>query len=131
MLYALLMKYEPYYFQDVDGTEPVRNYIQKLSVSERAKSSAFIRHLGEYGPQTTRPAADSIGGRTGLYELRPKPHRYLYFYYHRNKIIFLHAFEKDTKKIRQADLNIALERMILVERLGKISKLKFEEEKNQ
>ena len=123
------MKYELCYFKDVDGSEPVREYIQNLSASERAKTYAFIKHLGEHGPQTTRPVADSIGDKTGLYELRPKPHRYLYFYYHRNKIIFLHAFEKDTQKIRQSDLNIAWERMILTERIGRISKLEFEEEK--
>ena len=124
------MKYDSYYFQDVDGSEPVRDYIQKLSASERAKTYAFIRHLREYGPQTTRPVADSIGDKTGLYELRPRPHRYLYFYYHRNKIVFLHAFEKDTQKIRQNDLKIAWERMILIERFGRISKLEFEEEKS-
>lgn len=121
------MKYEPYYFQDVDGSEPVKDYIQKLPKSERAKTYAFIQHLGEHGPQTIRPIADSIGGKTGLYELRPKPHRYLYFFYQRNKIILLHAFEKNTQKIRQSDLDIAQERKILTERLGKIAKLEFGE----
>ena len=124
------MKYELYYYQDRDGVEPVHDYIQGLGVSERAKTYAFMRHLGEHGPQTTRPAADYLGDKTGLYELRPKPHRYLYFYYHRNRIIFLHAFEKDTKAIPEKDIKIAMERKTQMVLFGKASKLEFEEGHN-
>ena len=122
------MKYELYYYQDQDGVEAVRDYIQSLSVSERAKAYAFMRHLGEHGPQTIRPTADYLGDKTGLYELRPKPHRYLYFYYHRNKVIFLHAFEKDTKAIPEKEIRIAMERKAEMIQFGKASKLEFEEE---
>ena len=125
------MRYEPYYYQSEDGSEPVRNYIRKLSVSERAKTFAFIQHLSEYGPLTTRPVADYLGNKTGLYELRPKPHRYLYFYYYRNKIVFLHAFEKNTKELEEKDIKTALARKDYVTKCGKISKLEFEEEDNQ
>ena len=120
------MKYELYYYQDQNGVEPVRDYVQSLGASERAKTYAFMRHLGDYGPQTTRPAADYLGDKTGLYELRPKPHRYLYFYYHKNKIIFLHAFEKETKAIPGKDIKTALERKAKMIRFGKASKLEFE-----
>lgn len=119
------MKYELYYYQDDDGSEPVRDYILGLGVSERAKTYAFMRHLGEYGPQTTRPAADYLGDKTGLYELRPKPHRYLYFYYHEGKIIFLHAFKKDTKTIREKDIRIALARKAKMIQFGRMLKLEF------
>ena len=122
------MKYELYYCQNQDGSEPVRDYIQGLSVSEKAKTYAFMRHLENHGPETTRPAADYLGDKTGLYELRPKPHRYLYFYYHRNKIIFLHAFEKDTRALPERDIRIAMQRKTEISRFGKVSKLEFEEE---
>ena len=122
------MKYELYYYQDRDGLEPVRNYIRGLGVSERAKTYAFMRHLGEHGPQTTRPVADYLGDKTGLYELRPKPHRYFYFYYHRIKVIFLHAFEKDTKAIPEKEIRTAMERKTQMIRFGRASKLEFEEE---
>jgi phage-related protein len=124
------MKYGRYYYQDRDGLEPVRDYIRGLSVSERAKTYAFMRHLGDHGPQTTRPAADCLGDKTGLYELRPKPHRYLYFYYHRNKIVSLHAFEKDTRVIPEKAIKIAMERKAQMILFGKASKLEFEEEAN-
>jgi phage-related protein len=125
------MPYEAYFYIDGDKTRPVLDYIRGLSAAERAKTYAFIRHLIQHGPQTPRPAADYLGDGTGLYELRPKPHRYLYFFFLREKIVLLHAFEKDTQAIRYKDIRIALERKNSVLNYGKISKLEFEEGANE
>jgi hypothetical protein len=39
------------YYEKVDGTSPVRDYIDSLSMREQAKALSFIRLLQEKGPE--------------------------------------------------------------------------------
>lgn len=112
---------------ETDGSAPVRVYIKSLSTNARAKFYAFIDYVADHGPQAKRPYADYMGDGSKLYELRPKPHRAIYFFFQRDKVVFLHSFEKTTQKIKEEDMKIAKNRMRRCLEKGKISKVEKEE----
>lgn len=120
------MRFEIYCFVDERGEAPVQNYVNRLPDAERLKIAAYLHILGEMGYQMRRPFADSLGNKTGLYELRPGRHRVLYFFYLRNKVVLLHAFMKKTDKIPEREIEIALQRKEICEVLSKFEKIDFE-----
>lgn len=118
--------FEIYYYVDEDGLAPVREYLSKLPEGQKAKAFAFINYLSEAGFNIRRPFGDYLGDQTGLYELRPKPSRVIYFFHHKNKIVLLRAFIKNTKKILAKDLQVALDRKENCEVLLKFNRADFE-----
>lgn len=118
--------FEVYYYVDERGVAPVREYLLSLPEGQRVKAFAFIHYLSEEGYKVRRPFADYLGDQTGLYELRPKPSRVIYFYYHRDKIVLLHAFLKKTKAIPEKDLKIASDRRENCDALLKFNRADFE-----
>jgi hypothetical protein len=59
-----------YYYDNADSTSPVKDYIDALSLRERAKTLAFIGLLEANGPHLPRPYADLL--KDGIHELRIK-----------------------------------------------------------
>ena len=118
--------FEVYYYVDEKGMAPVRDYLFGLPEGQRAKVFAFVNFLSEEGYKVRRPFADYLGDQTGLYELRPKPSRVIYFFHHKNKIILLHAFLKKTKAIPPKELKVAMDRKENCEVLIKFNKVEFE-----
>ncbi|MCL1928290.1 MAG: type II toxin-antitoxin system RelE/ParE family toxin [Treponema sp.] len=92
-----------------DGTKPVEEYIRKLSINERAKTSTLIEELEEKGPDLHRPYADLL--EDGIHELRIKltgdQVRILYFFCYKNIIILTNAFEKNTDKVPKSEIKKA------------------------
>lgn len=119
--------FEIYYYVDEKGVAQVREYLLGLPEGQKAKAFAFINYLSEVGYNIRRPFGDYLGDQTSLYELRPKPSRVIYFFHHRNKIVLLHSFIKNTKKIPKKDLQTALDRKENCEILLKFSRADFEE----
>jgi phage-related protein len=119
--------FELYYFIDHKGSVPVQEYLHRLSEDERAKAYAYLDYLSHVGYQMRRPHADSLGGRTELYELRPKDTRILYYFRSRNRIILLHAFRKKTVQIPKREIGIALERKENCDTILKLRLLDFDE----
>ena len=117
-----------YYYVDEKGTAPVREYILHLPEGQRVKAFSFINFLSDEGYKVRRPFADYLGDQTGLYELRPKPSRIIYFFTHQNKIVLLHAFTKKTKAIPERELRIALDRKENCDILIKFDRAEFEGE---
>jgi len=97
-----------YYFVDKDGSIPVKEYIEDLTVEEQAKVFAFIGELKKQGNNMRRPMADYL--EDGIYELRPKNDRIFYFFYRRNNIVLVHAIKKHVDKIPRVDLALCLKR---------------------
>ncbi len=120
------MNFGVFYFVDERGRAPVQDYLKALPDGERAKAYAFLKHLSETGYQMRRPFADSLGGKTGLYELRPGRHRVLYFFFMREKIILLHAFMKKTDAIPCREIETALWRKEICEVLQKFNQVDFD-----
>ena len=121
------MNFEVLYFVDEKGKVPVQEYVRRLPLPERAKVYAYLKHLSEVGYQMRRPFADYMGGKTGLYELRPNRHRILYFFMIKNRVILLHAFLKKSDQIPEKEIDIALARKEICEVLCKYNKIDFSE----
>ena len=94
---------------DLEGESPVLSEIESLSQKERAKVLAYVSFLEEKGEELRRPIADYLGG--GLYELRPKRHRVLYFFLLRSHAVIVHLFRKKSDRIPEAEKRIAYLRM--------------------
>jgi len=112
-----------YYFVDERGRKPVQEFIEALSIKERAKIFAYIAELKTQGHNLRRPMADYVGH--GIYELRPKSNRIFYFFFLKDSVVLLHAIRKKTDKIPEKDLNLSISRKTQVEELSKVEKLKL------
>jgi phage-related protein len=90
---------------------PVKEYIDNLSLRERAKAMAFIGLLEDRGPGLIRPYADLL--EDGIHELRIKltgtQTRILYFFCYQDIIVLTNAFDKHTKKVPIGKIELAKE----------------------
>ena len=88
---------------------PVKEYIDNLSIRERAKTMAFIDILEDRGPNLPRPYADLLDD--GIHELRIKltgtQVRILYFFCYQNIIVLSNVFDKHTTKVPKTEIAIA------------------------
>lgn len=119
------MNFDVLYFVNEKGDAPVRDYVKKLPDPDRATAYAYLKHLSDVGYKIRRPFGDYMGGKTGLYELRPGRHRIIYFFLVKNKIILLHVFLKKTDAIPEKDIDVALSRKEICEVLMKYDKVDF------
>jgi hypothetical protein len=99
-----------YYFRE-DGSMPVKEYIDNLSLRERAKTMAFIELLEDKGPNLPRPFADLL--EDGIHELRIKLKgtqvRVLYFFCYQNIIVLTNVFNKHLDKVPKGKIKLAKE----------------------
>ncbi len=102
-----------YYFIDERGHNPVKEFIHGLPAKEQEKVYAYIDELRRQGHNLRRPMADYLG--SGIYELRPKANRVLYFFFLKNSVVLVHAIRKKTDKIPGQDLGLAIKRKNEVE----------------
>lgn len=108
------MSFKVLFYQE-KGSFPVQEYITSLDEIQQNKIFAALKRLEEEGYNLRRPLADSLGSKTGLYELRPGRHRILYSFHERKHVILLHAFLKKTDEIPQKDIELALVRKEMCE----------------
>ena len=97
-----------YYFVDQRGRNPVKEFIHGLPFNEQKKVYAYIDELRRQGHNLRRPMADYL--RDGIYELRPKTNRVLYFFFLTNGVVLVHAIRKKTGKIPEQDMELAIKR---------------------
>lgn len=109
------------FFVDERGDNPVKEFILRLSVKERAKVIAYLDELKVKGHTLRRPIADYLG--EGIYELRPRDNRIFYFFYLRENAVLLHAIRKKTDKIPVGDMELCIKRKIQTEESGKIEEI--------
>ena len=104
-------KWKVAYYSNKDGSAPVKEYIDELSIREQAKTMAFIELLEEKGPNLPRPYADLL--EDGVHELRIKlkgtQTRILYFFCFRNTIVLTNVFDKKTDKVPAGQIKLAKE----------------------
>jgi len=102
-------KWHVTYYVEADGTKPVEVYIKNLSITERAKTLAFINNLEEKGPDLRRPYADLL--EDGIHELRIKltgtQVRILYFFCYKDIMILTNVFDKHTDKVPKSEIKLA------------------------
>ena len=115
------------YYLDRRGRNPVLDEIRQLVPGEQRKIDAYISVLQEGGEDLRRPIADYVGDK--LYELRPGPHRVLYFFFLRDNAVLLHLFRKRTDRLPDEERRVALVRMADFIRRVERGEGWFEEEK--
>ena len=99
------------YYQSARGEEMVKAFLHGLDKKTQAKAYARLAILEEQGPNLKRPYADIVQDK--IRELRiqfSKTNvRILYFFFHKNKIILLHAFKKKDWAVHPQEIETARE----------------------
>jgi phage-related protein len=108
------------FYQDADGTAPVREWLRELRRSDakaHAKCVARIERLAELGHELRRPEADYL--RDGIYELRARKghvnYRILYFFHGQHAAVLAHALAKEAA-VPEIALSRALARKALLKK---------------
>ena len=105
-------KYKVKFYKNTKtGSSPVLEYIEKLSIKEKAKILKYIEFLRENKGYLEEPYSKHIKGK--IRELRvdfsKNRHRIFYFVFIKKTIILLHAFLKKTTKTPQSEIKKAEE----------------------
>lgn len=91
---------------DINLSAEVSAYIKALSsVSEKAQISQYIDRQEELGHRLKEPVSKPL--RDGLNEIRPGPHRLLFFY-HNGEIVIIHAFRKKTQQTPEYEIKAGI-----------------------
>lgn len=112
-----------FYFVDDKGNNPVKEFIAKLTIKERAKIFAYLIELKDQGHNLRRPMADYLGN--GIYELRPKNNRIFYFFFLKEGAVLVHAIRKKTNAIPAGDLELCIKRKRIIEGNKKTENIEF------
>ena len=99
------------FYRTQRGESPVVIYLNDLPVEERAKAAKFMRLLLEFGTRLGMPHARPLTAHKPLWELRPVPHRILYFAHTGRVFVMLHAFAKKRGKTPSREISVAEQRM--------------------
>jgi len=101
------------YYEDSEGQQPVKEFIDALDIKAKAKVARTIDLLEEFGINLSMPYAEHIEGN--LWELRArlsnKRYRIIYFLNTGKVFVLLHGFVKKTQKLSKNDLELALKRL--------------------
>ena len=118
--------YEIIFYEDKYGNSPVEQFIDQLeSIADDNKDARILlgniayclERLEDAGTRSGSKFTKHIRGR--IWEVRPKDHRIFFFGCHRNRLVLLHYFRKETDKTPSREIEIAEKRMIdWMERLG-------------
>ncbi len=102
-----------YDFAQVDGKTPMIEFLDSLTVRERAKVFAYIEKLVELKNSGLQPKENLSKYLTdGIFEMRVsfenRIARSLYFYQSERRVIFSHGFVKKTQKTPPAEIRRAV-----------------------
>lgn len=91
------------------GGEPVREWLQSLSIEDRKRIGEDIKTV-EFGWPVGMPVCRSVGG--GIYEVRSnlahnRIARMLFYFDKSGRMVLLHGFIKKTRKTPDEDLYLA------------------------
>lgn len=98
-------------FKEDDGSIPVVDWLNRITLKARDKLLYKIGRLRNLGHEIRRPEADYL--RDGIYELRVRhvsvQYRILYFFYGRDVVILSHGLTKE-QKVPDIEIQRAIER---------------------
>ena len=100
------------YFVTESGRRPVEEFVDALTIRSQRKFVDVVELLEDFGRNLSSPHAKYIGN--DLFELRFMGRegaiRILYFFFHREKVVFTNAFIKKSNKTPEREKNLATER---------------------
>jgi phage-related protein len=103
------------FFRSTNGVEPVRRWLRSQSKEDRFRIGSYIKTV-EYGWPVGMPTCRSLG--QGLYEVRTNLKNRtarVIFCIKDGHVVLLHGFIKKSQKTPRADLDLARNRMRLLE----------------
>ncbi len=108
--------YEIHFYCDLNGNEPVKEYVKNLA-SKNDKDSRiklnkirdYMKILSEHGTRAGEPYMKHIEG--SIWELRPLRDRIFFFSWNGNRFILLHHFMKKTQKTPKKEIEQAQRNM--------------------
>jgi phage-related protein len=95
------------FYLDARGSSPVREFLDSLAKTDRAKVLDKIARLEIEGLQDRPAGAKPLNGHRPLWELKPDRYRVIYFAYKGRRFIMLHAFMKKSRKTSPKDIATA------------------------
>ena len=98
-----------YFYKTARGDCPPLEYIKSLDKKDQAKIARYINLLKDLDVKIRMPQARHLKGH--LWELRPFPHRIIYFAHTGSRFVILHAFQKQTQKMPKQEIDTAKRRM--------------------
>lgn len=99
-------KYTIEWYYNSRGKSTAWEYYQSLSTEERIKVLQLFKRMGDAGEIKDTTKFNNEGDR--LYAFKPKPDRFLCFFYIGKKIIITNAFRKKQQKLPKIEKERAL-----------------------
>ena len=95
--------------------EDIGRFLQSLDITTRAKTDVLLDALSAHGSKLRMPYSKALGG--GLFELRVQSvvQARIFYSFHRNRAILLHAFVKKSMRIAEKELFVARARQRLID----------------
>jgi phage-related protein len=97
-------------FAEEDGSCPLIEWLNSLTLKGRLKCIVKIERLAEMGHELRRPEADFL--RDGIHELRVALERIQYrmlYFFHENKAIVSHGLKKEAE-VPAGEIDLVIER---------------------
>lgn len=94
-----------WYFDDQSQSEAL-NYYQSLTIDERIQLLKLFKRMGDCGEIRDKTKFVHEGDK--IYAFKPKPDRFLCFFYADKKIVVTNAFRKKQQKLPQQEKERAL-----------------------
>jgi len=104
-------KWSVEFYKDRRGRSAPDEFIDRLPFNFRRKVRNQIRLLAARGTEMGPPQAEPLTAHKPLWELRPLPHRVIYFLHTGRRFILLHAFRKKSENTKARDIELAKRRM--------------------
>ena len=103
------MRIEVEFYELPDGTVPVQEFLESLTLKMRAKMFREIDLLVQNGPELRMPYSRAVG--EGIFELRSKVStdisRVFYFFFVGNRAVLTNGFVKKTQKTPRREIELA------------------------
>ena len=91
---------------DIILSDGVKEYIKSLSsTTEKAQIVQYLDRQATLGHRLKEPVSKPL--RDGIQEIRPGPHRLLFFFY-KGRIVIIHAFRKKTRETPDHEIKAAI-----------------------
>ena len=101
------------FYTDEGGNTPVEDFLTSLDLKTQARFDWSVERLKLLNVQAREPLVKHIEGK--LWELRRASgmniYRLFYFFFTGREIVFLHGFQKKTRKTPRKEIQIAEARM--------------------
>ncbi len=108
------MRWGVEFYEDESGKRPVEAFLERLPEKHVGKTLQVLQMLEEWGPRLPFPYSSQVEGR--LRELRVHYGRTLYrvlsYGDAQRAFVLLHAFEKRSQAVPEAELGAAMRRMV-------------------